>query len=85
MTSETDSEGKETVTIKLESGGEVKGDMVCWCTGQRPNSGFLKKYFANVLDDNERVKVRRPTSRDSKLIFYQILRTILLVILEFKL
>ena len=47
----TAADGSQYATLTLESGAEVQGDMVCWCTGQAPNTSFMTRYLATSLND----------------------------------
>jgi hypothetical protein len=40
----------------MPSGKPFKSDLVFWCTGTTPNTGFLKKHFGDFLTPNGLVK-----------------------------
>jgi len=49
-------EGRERHFLTLKSGKVVEADLICWCTGQTANTGFLQKNFSDQLDAKMRIK-----------------------------
>jgi len=45
-------------TLTCASGKVLQDlDLVCWATGQRANTAFMQKNFADYMDEDHRIKV----------------------------
>lgn len=44
-------------TFITETGTKIKADLAFMCTGIQSNSGFMKKYFKNKLNEREQIEV----------------------------
>jgi len=40
-----------------DDGTEISYDAIIWCTGGRPNTGFMAEHFADALNDQGRIRV----------------------------
>lgn len=51
------------------SGRRISYDLILWCVGGRPNTGYMQAHFAGVLNDRGRIKV----TEDLRVIGYPML------------
>ena len=43
--------------VRTTAGRTIAHDLVIWCVGGRPNTGYMRQQFANLLDANGRIRV----------------------------